>query len=696
MATANLSNLGKSALAYAKIGFRVFPVQPRDKIPLGKAAPHGCLDATTDAAKIKAWWTEHPQANVGIACGSGLLVVDIDPATGGDESLDMLELEHGKLPLTPTVLTGGGGTHRYFAFTGKVKNKVALEPGIDIRSEGAYVVAPPSVHPSGRRWEWEASSRIDEMDMAPAPEWLVGRLLEPTGAQRSQANGPTIDRVDADGVLAGVPAGERHAALFRYAAHLRSQNVVTKAEAEILVAQAAANCKPPYTDEDPLVMVADVWNRYPAGSSFVRELTEEADTAPLVTKRDRTLIVEWIAKQVKAEARGLKEHSDGRISGHLSIETTLPGTGRSLRAAQFTFTALRSRTELASDLGKKVSELNWDQMIEYLCTEVTNYVQGGEPVEDIMAGQQVEPTRFALWPLLIEHHPVILFGQEGTAKSYLALLITYLAVSGSREVEALGLRVDSPLKSLLYLDWEGSADVVRERLNMLQRGMQLPTVGFQYRRCTRPLFSDIDAIKASVKGTPDLIIVDSLIPAAGGDPSSPQVANELFTALRSFGATSLLIGHAPKHTANTAGASVFGSGVFQFLARSVWEIRRDQEEEEDTILVGLVHKKMNYGRRERPLGFRFSFTADSVVVTREDIAVLPSMENARGPGARILRCLTEGGKMSPAQIAEALDLEQNVVRAHLSYLRRKGSVLCLQRGVWAALAEGGTHGGDEG
>jgi hypothetical protein len=420
-------------------------------------------------------------------------------------------------------------------------------------------------------------------------------------------------------------------------------------------------------------------------SSLVRELIEEDLTAPLVTKRDRTVTVEWIAKQVKAEARGLKEHSDGRIAGHLSIETTLPGTARSLRAAQFTFTALRSRTELATDLAKKVSELNWDQMIEFLCSVVTTYVQGGEPVEDILAGQQVAATRFALWPLLIEHHPVILFGQEGTAKSYLALLITYLAVSGSKEAEALGLRIDAPLKSLLYLDWEGTGDVVRERLNMLQRGMNLPTVPFQYRRCTRPLFSDVDAIKASVKGTPDLIIVDSLIPAAGGDPSSPQVANELFTALRSFGATSLLIGHAPKHTANTAGASVFGSGVFQFLTRSLWEIRRDQEDEEDTILVGLVHKKMNYGRRERPLGFRFTFSPDSVAVTREDVAALPSMESARSLTTRIVHHLTENGKQSPKQMSEALGVEQNKISATLTYLRGKHLVARLDRGYWGAL-----------
>jgi hypothetical protein len=421
------------------------------------------------------------------------------------------------------------------------------------------------------------------------------------------------------------------------------------------------------------------------GKEIMRDLGMDEIAAPLVTTEDRTVRVEWVSKQISAEARGLKEHSDGRITGHLRIWTTLPGTARDLRSAQFTFTALRSRTELANDLTKKLGEINWDSMIEFFCSKVTEFVQRGDPVETVTPGDAVDPTRFALWPLLLHGHPTIIFGQEGTAKSYLALLIGYLAVSGSTEAEALGLHLDAPLRSMLYLDWEGDVDVLRERLNFLAKGMGLPVIPIQYRKCRSTLINDLDAIKANLTTQPDLLVIDSLIPAVGGDVNLTQPANDFFAAVKAFDCTTLILGHVAKGAANTPGATVFGSGVFQQRARSAWEIRRDQEEEEDTILVGLVHKKMNYGRRERPLGFRFTFLPDRVTVAREDVANFPAMENARGLTTRIVHHLLSSGKQSPQQISEALGVESAKVSATLSYLRTKRMVARLERGLWGAV-----------
>jgi hypothetical protein len=309
-------------------------------------------------------------------------------------------------------------------------------------------------------------------------------------------------------------------------------------------------------------------------------------------------------------------------------------------------------------------------------------------------GDEFETTEFSLWPLLVHRHATILYGQEGTAKSYLALLLGYLAVSGSSEVEALGLRVEIPLHSLLYLDWEGDVNVLRERLDKLSRGMSLPVVPFQYRKCKGALITEMDSIKISLKEQPDLLIVDSLIPAAGGDVTITQPANDFFEALKSFDCTTLIVGHPSKGSANTATASVFGSAVFQQRARSTWEVRKDQEEEEDTILVGVVHKKMNYGRREAPIGFRFSFMPDRVLVTREDVAHLPSMENARQVTTRIVRFLTENGAQSPTQIKEGLGLELNQVTSNLTYLRGKNRVVRVQRGLWGVLLDEGKAKGE--
>ncbi len=162
------------ALHYAGAGWHVFPLRPRQKTPLTE---HGCLDATKDKAKITEWWQRWPTANVGIATGanSGLLVVDID---GEDGELALAELvaAHGPLPLVPEVRTGRG-RHLYFAFDERVKNSAKRLAKIDTRSTGGYVVAPPSVHPSGDLYEWAHDAGPRRRAIVAAPEWLLEQFM---------------------------------------------------------------------------------------------------------------------------------------------------------------------------------------------------------------------------------------------------------------------------------------------------------------------------------------------------------------------------------------------------------------------------------------------------------------------------------------------------------------------------------------
>lgn len=101
------------------------------------------------------FWTAAPSANIGAATGNGIVAIDIDPRHGGEQSLAELQRKHGELPATLTTRTGGGGRHLLFRSDAKLANSAAaLGPGLDVRGDGGYVVAPPSLHISGVRYEW--------------------------------------------------------------------------------------------------------------------------------------------------------------------------------------------------------------------------------------------------------------------------------------------------------------------------------------------------------------------------------------------------------------------------------------------------------------------------------------------------------------------------------------------------------------
>jgi hypothetical protein len=166
----------KHASGYAKLGCFVFPCH-LDKTPM---TPHGFKDATNDRAIVRAWWTEHPQASIGIACGaSGWLVldIDIDEDTDGFESFDVLRekeiVTHDDLD-TFTTRTGGGGMQIVWLQPEGVKignSAGKLGKGLDTRGEGGYIIAPPSGHPSGNLYQIEINSKP-----RPAPARLVELL----------------------------------------------------------------------------------------------------------------------------------------------------------------------------------------------------------------------------------------------------------------------------------------------------------------------------------------------------------------------------------------------------------------------------------------------------------------------------------------------------------------------------------------
>jgi len=171
---------------------------------------HGKDDATTDPGQVAAWWARWPGANVGIRPPAGVIVLDVDPRNGGSTALLALTREHGQLPATLTARTGSGGLHIWLSYGGRTRGQLCR--GVDIKTHGGYVVAPPSMHASGRRYEWLAV-----LPTAPAPRWVRQLLDPPPVPLPSRPRRPASGERQLDGLLRHVaedPGGELNRRLY--------------------------------------------------------------------------------------------------------------------------------------------------------------------------------------------------------------------------------------------------------------------------------------------------------------------------------------------------------------------------------------------------------------------------------------------------------------------------------------------------
>jgi hypothetical protein len=240
-------NMKQAARDYAKAGIPVFPLVPNEKRPL---TGNGFKDATTDLDVINQWWDKWPNANIGMVTGTltGTLIVDVDckDRTDGNKSLQELESKCGTLLETRRHNTPSGGYHLLFS-TGSlvIPNSASkIGDGIDIRGEGGYIVAPPSVI-DGKRYEVVNPDTL----IAEAPEWLIRLALEDKKKEAPKER---------------VLKGERNDHIFKKAMECRKLDLSYQ-EAEKVVVKANDKCDPPLSERE-VQRTLDSAYRYEAGT----------------------------------------------------------------------------------------------------------------------------------------------------------------------------------------------------------------------------------------------------------------------------------------------------------------------------------------------------------------------------------------------------------------------------------------------
>ena len=247
------------AICYAELGFSVIPVhnivngncscgspkcKAKGKHPRFKWTEQQKKPYTVD--ELKKIWEKYPNANVGIVTGpvSNILVLDID-GEDGIKSLESVGLPIEDLPISPSVNTGGGGMHIYYRYpeTGDAQTKAGVLPNVDIRGKGGFVVAPPSVHLSGDKYEWVEGRSIADIDPIDADLSLIFDEA-PTEAKQPKSGTLWFERL-----ISGVDEGKRNEAATRLAGRYL-QKGLSKVEVKfMLMAWNNVNI-PPMTEKE--------------------------------------------------------------------------------------------------------------------------------------------------------------------------------------------------------------------------------------------------------------------------------------------------------------------------------------------------------------------------------------------------------------------------------------------------------------
>ena len=384
----------------------------------------------------------------------------------------------------------------------------------------------------------------------------------------------------------------------------------------------------------------------------------------------------WPELHVQVMVDRIKADTDHQVKAEINATSSRPNSPGHLRGGRLILTSPSSKKSMVKSLEEREAEVDWDTVIEQLCTAVLQHYRSGSPAVEITGEVDVQASnKWLVEPLLQVGHPTLLYGQGSAGKSWFAQYVSVLADSG---MSASKLTVE-PAK-VLYLDWETTQLEIGVRISMLRRGLGLQSQShIWYREMMAGLYNDVEAIRHLVMEKDiELIVLDSLGSACMGEPESAEIVLRMFQSLRSLRCTSLCIDHTNKE------GHLFGS-IYKFNSgRQIFEIKKSQAEGENSLEFALFHRKANNSMVIKPMGWQLRFTENSATLTRKDVKDTGLEKDLRIVD-RIQNLLIRGA-MSPKDLAEELEREPSHIRKELSEWTAKGRFIRLADGRYALRA----------
>ncbi len=354
----------------------------------------------------------------------------------------------------------------------------------------------------------------------------------------------------------------------------------------------------------------------------------------------------WPSLTVEARLTNHRDHSDG-----LRAELAVRLGAIDIHWGMLNLASSPSREGVVKKLAQIDRTLPWREMLEHLCRVGAQHLRAGEPVVCLMPIQATE-ARHLITKFALAGETNVFFGDGGSGKSLLALALGVVVASPGATLPA-GIRATATAP-VLYLDWESCLEEHQDRERLILNGLgirEAPPI--LYRTMSRPLADEAAAVRAEIgRHGIGAVIVDSLAPACGAEPEGADAAIRAMNAMRSFGptVTRLVLAHVSKASAEQRSGPLrpFGSVFVQNLARSVWELRRADDDGSDDLVLGLYHRKVNRGRLYPALALRLSFaTPGTLTFSAADMAQQPDLAERLSLPQRLLRILHAGARTLP-------------------------------------------------
>lgn len=610
--------LVQAALDYARQGLPVFPCytpingvcdcwKGPDCEDTGKhpRTKNGLTDATTDEMTIRRWWKQWSIANIAIALPEGYVAVDVD----GDHGRKRLEDDGKRLPTT-AVQSSGGGSHYVYRTREHIGPRTLIEAsskgahdGIDLRGPGGYIMASPSVHKSGRVYEWAVP--LSQIEVA--PDWLETVGKQPTA---SRLSGRTP--VDFNVVLAGLPEGSRKRELYRAACKLRGADVPIE-WAISLALESAARCSPPLEAKQAERKVREAYAKFPPNA-----VAGEQEVGVTLLGLDSVMIEFETCRFVFSEM----EKAGRELRAEMEVTSLLPGSPPEPYVQSLNLLSVSSRDqcrrEIEHVLGKG-PEHQWVKLISRAVTKAKDaYLNVDRSIStaDMTAPEVLE---FIIPDICVVDGINILFGNGSAGKTW---LLMWAAICVARGIPFLG----RPTKRLnvLYADCETGQSTYAYRMRRLCAGAGLTLEDVRNVRFWNGKGLPLADQVAGIRRTCDeheigLICLDHLAAACGGDANEQSVASALANAVGKIGLPVLALAHVTGADIRNPEAveKPFGSIFWHNNARRTTFVLRQQEAESSIAELGLYPKKVNDGRWPAPYAARIVFEDPSGPITMD-------------------------------------------------------------------------------